>query len=135
MNHVILLIRMVVLSHLTLVFYFHVKTQKIRKIYDICLCFCQCFCWCPKQSSDDILAVGLSSGKVILTAFLVDPTSSQMGLVGTEFPVKHNKMCTSLAWNTVEPKLVSGNLYGTINMVNSHSVSFVIVKSITKYWL
>ncbi|XP_033639777.1 GATOR complex protein MIOS-A-like [Asterias rubens] len=67
----------------------------------------RCFCWCPKQSSDDILAVGLSSGKVILTAFLVDPTSSQMGLVGTEFPVKHNKMCTSLAWNTVEPKLLA----------------------------
>ncbi|XP_038044878.1 GATOR complex protein MIOS-like [Patiria miniata] len=64
----------------------------------------RCFAWYPKHSSDDVIAIGLSSGKVILSGFGVDSSVTQAGLVGKEFPLKHTKMCTSLAWNTVESK-------------------------------
>ncbi|XP_022107644.1 GATOR complex protein MIOS-like isoform X2 [Acanthaster planci] len=64
----------------------------------------RCFAWYPKQSSDDVIALGLSSGKVILSGFCVDSSVTQAGLVGKEFPLKHTKMCTCLAWNTVESK-------------------------------
>ncbi|PIK53859.1 hypothetical protein BSL78_09244 [Apostichopus japonicus] len=66
----------------------------------------KCFALCPNPNSDNILALGLSTGKVVLSAFNSDPSLDKTELVGCEINPKHTKQCNSVTWNKTEHKLV-----------------------------
>lgn len=67
----------------------------------------KCFAICPNPNSDNILALGLSTGKVVLTAFNPDPSLDKTELVGCEINPKHPRQCTGLTWNQTEHKLIA----------------------------
>ena len=89
---------------------------------DFCLSFSvmmvQCFACYPKAVPENLLGLGLSTGKVLLTSFVSDPQTDPTNLIGAEFPPKHSRLCTSLAWNVVDSKLVSNIRWlGSISLV------------------
>ncbi|XP_072027810.1 GATOR2 complex protein MIOS-like [Amphiura filiformis] len=67
----------------------------------------KCFACYPKPIPENLLALGLSNGKVVLSAFNTDPSLDQSGFVGAEFLPKHSKMCSSLAWNPADNRLIA----------------------------
>lgn len=67
----------------------------------------KCFAVCPNPNSENALALGLTTGKVVLTAFNSDPTLDKTGLVGCEISPKHPRVCTALTWNPTEHRLIA----------------------------
>ncbi|XP_071500318.1 GATOR2 complex protein MIOS-like [Diadema antillarum] len=67
----------------------------------------KCFAVYPKEMPENLLAVGLSTGKVMLTSFVSDPHNDPGNLIGAAFPPKHSRLCTNLAWNAMDPKLLA----------------------------
>nr|XP_054767696.1 GATOR complex protein MIOS-like [Lytechinus pictus] len=67
----------------------------------------KCFACYPKAVPENLLGLGLSTGKVLLTSFVSDPQTDPTNLIGAEFPPKHSRLCTSLAWNAVDSKLLA----------------------------
>ncbi|CAH1789595.1 unnamed protein product [Owenia fusiformis] len=72
--------------------------------------FIRCISWYRQAPPDPLIAVGLASGKVILSGFgkgIDDP----LNLVGKEFVSnRHTRQCHCLAWNHVEKTLLAEGL-------------------------
>ncbi|XP_070565047.1 GATOR2 complex protein MIOS-like [Ptychodera flava] len=65
----------------------------------------KCVAWYPKGDPEDLLAVGLTHGRVVLTNFGQEPDPH--GLVGKTFVPKHGRTCNSLAWNPIDSNLLA----------------------------
>ncbi|XP_033109152.1 GATOR complex protein MIOS-like isoform X2 [Anneissia japonica] len=67
----------------------------------------KCYAWQPKAIPGvNLIGVGMSTGKVLLTSFDQESTPDFTGLVGHEFNPKHGRPCHLLEWNSSETNLL-----------------------------
>ncbi|XP_031568130.1 GATOR complex protein MIOS-like [Actinia tenebrosa] len=69
----------------------------------------KCIAWYPHTEPDDLLAIGQSNGRVIVTSFANENIQSDCGL-RREFVPRHPRQCNSLAWNPVASNLLAAGL-------------------------
>ncbi|KXJ29822.1 WD repeat-containing protein mio [Exaiptasia diaphana] len=69
----------------------------------------KCVAWYPQSEPDDLLAIGQSNGKVIVTSFASEKIQSNYGL-RREFVPRHPRPCNSLAWNPVTSNRLAAGL-------------------------
>nr|XP_006821083.1 PREDICTED: WD repeat-containing protein mio-like [Saccoglossus kowalevskii] len=65
----------------------------------------KCVSWYPKPEPDNLLAIGLNHGKVILTSF--GQESDPQGLIGKVFVPKHARTCHTLSWNPIDSNFLA----------------------------
>ncbi|XP_077978834.1 GATOR2 complex protein MIOS-B-like [Glandiceps talaboti] len=65
----------------------------------------KCVAWYPKPEPENLLAVGLNHGRVVLTSF--GQEGDPQGLIGKVFVPKHGRTCTSLVWNPLNSNLLA----------------------------
>nr|XP_034309775.1 GATOR complex protein MIOS-A isoform X2 [Crassostrea gigas] len=78
--------------------------------------------WYPKPEPDNMLAIGLANGRVILNNF---SGNSESDLIKKEFVPKHTRSCIYLNWNPVDSHLLAEGLEkyrndSCINIWNIH---------------
>ncbi|KAG1694135.1 GATOR complex protein MIOS [Nymphon striatum] len=71
--------------------------------------YLKCVAWYPKVTTDLLLAVGLASGKVVITS-LGDCSPDSQRFVGREFAVKQARQCNAISWNHTEFNLLACGL-------------------------
>ena len=72
--------------------------------------YIKCVAWYPKPQPENMVAIGLATGKVLLTSIARTGASNPNSLIGKEFIPKHNRQCNYLAWNPVETSLLAAGL-------------------------
>ncbi len=61
--------------------------------------------WRPKSEPDDIVALGLVDGKIVIKNVTQLERNNVLirSSVGKDFSLKHTKTCTDLEWNREKP--------------------------------
>ena len=72
--------------------------------------YIKCLSWYPFQNPDNLLAIGLSSGKVVLSAIGKTSTADKHGLTNKELVPKHARHCNCLAWSPEDENLLAQGL-------------------------
>lgn len=72
--------------------------------------YMKCLAWYPKSQPDNLLAVGLANGKVVLTGLGKPGLNDPHSLVGREFVPRHARQCHALSWNPDQCNLLAQGL-------------------------
>ncbi|KAI0220830.1 GATOR complex protein MIOS [Lamellibrachia satsuma] len=72
--------------------------------------YMKCLAWYPKSQPDNLLAVGLANGKVVLTGLGKTGLNDPHSLVGREFVPRHARQCHTLSWNPDQCNLLAQGL-------------------------
>ncbi|KAK2146679.1 hypothetical protein LSH36_589g01037 [Paralvinella palmiformis] len=72
--------------------------------------YIKCTAWYPRPEPANLVAVGLATGRIVLTSFGKGSSQDPHRLCGKEFVPKHQRQCSYLAWNPVESNLLAEGL-------------------------
>ncbi|ELU15458.1 hypothetical protein CAPTEDRAFT_157856 [Capitella teleta] len=72
--------------------------------------YMKCLAWYPHKEPDNMIAVGLANGKVLLQSFAKGGSADPQNLIGREFVPKHARPCNYLAWHPTMPNLLAQGL-------------------------
>ncbi|KAF8971267.1 hypothetical protein BDZ97DRAFT_1901867 [Flammula alnicola] len=76
--------------------------------------FMKCFAWSPDPAFDDLMAVGLSTGKVDLIRLEAGKQAQRKGVLSSgpsvSLPVRNSRSCNALAFSSADPNYVAVGL-------------------------